>query len=202
MLAEQRSATPLTCKLAHLVKLSDEEKEVLFDLQSATRTIERNREIVAEGEKYESLFVVIEGVLIRYRILRDGRRQIVNIVLPGDFAGLTGCLFEGSLYSIRTLTRSVISVVPFARLNALANTHPRLASKIFWSFSCEAAIYAERLIAIGRRSALERVAHFLLELLKRLQVVGLADELSYRIPLTQELIADALGLSIPTSTGC
>src|SRR5436190_5597163 len=194
MTAEQGSAAPLTCKLAHLVKLSDDEKEVLLDLQSATRNIERNREIVAEGEKYESLFVVIEGVLTRYRILRDGRRQIVNIVLPGDFAGITGCLFEGSLYSVRTLTRAVISVVPFSRLNALANTHPRLASKIFWSFSCEAAMYAERLIAIGRRSALERVAHFLLELLKRLQVVGLADEQSYRIPLTQELIGDALGL--------
>src|SRR5437763_14890291 len=63
--------------------------------------------------------------------------------------------------------------------------------------SCEAAIYAERLIAVGRRTALERVAHFLLELLTRLQAVGLADERSFRLPLTQELIADALGLSIP-----
>jgi CRP-like cAMP-binding protein len=195
--AELGSAAPLTCKLAHLVKLSADEKAILFDLQSATRDIPRNREIIAEGERYDSVFVVIEGVLIRYRILRDGRRQIVNIILPGDFVGITGCLFEGALYSVRTLTRAVLSAVPFARLNALGHTHPRLANKIFWSFSCEAAMYAERLIAIGRRSALERVAHFLLELLRRLQVVGLADERSYRIPLTQELIADALGLSIP-----
>jgi CRP-like cAMP-binding protein len=80
---------------------------------------------------------------------------------------------------------------------SLFHTHPQLAAKLFWSFSCEAAVYAEHLIAIGRRSALERVAHFLLELLTRLQAVGLADERSFRLPLTQELIADALGLSIP-----
>jgi len=75
----------------------------------------------------------------------------------------------------------------------LFRTHPRLAAK----FSCEAAIYAEHLIAIGRRSAFERVAHFLLELLTRLQAIRLADERSFCLRLTQELIADALGLSIP-----
>jgi CRP-like cAMP-binding protein len=79
----------------------------------------------------------------------------------------------------------------------LFHTHPQLAAKIFWSFSCETAIYAEHLIAVGRRTALERVAHFLLELLTRLQAVRLADERSFCLPLTQELIADVLGLSIP-----
>ena len=58
-------------------------------------------------------------------------------------------------------------------------------------------MYAEHLIDVGRRSALERVAHFLLELLTRLKIIGLADERSFRMPLTQELIADALGLSVP-----
>jgi CRP-like cAMP-binding protein len=80
---------------------------------------------------------------------------------------------------------------------SLFHSHPQLAAKLFWSFSCEAAIYAEHLIAIGRRTALERVAHFLLELLTRLQAMRLADERSFCLPLTQELIADALGLSIP-----
>lgn len=195
--AELGSATPLTCKLAHRIRLTPEENAVLLDLQSATKTVPRNREIITEGEKYDSLLVVMEGVLIRYRILRDGRRQIVNIVLPGDFAGVPGCLFENALFSIRTLTQSTVAVIPVSRIGTLVDTNPRLAAKLLWSFSDEGAIYAERLIAVGRRSALERVAHFLLELLYRLQVVGLADDRSYRIPLTQELIADALGLSIP-----
>jgi CRP-like cAMP-binding protein len=183
--------------LGHRVRLLPDEEAILLDLQAATRIVPRNREVVTEGEKYDSLLILIEGVLIRYRILRDGRRQIVNIVLPGDFAGVHGCVFESALFSVRTLTQATVAVVPLSRLGALVDTHPRLAAKLLWSFSDEGAIYAERLIAVGRRSALERVAHFLLELLVRLQAVGLADERSYRIPLTQELIADALGLSIP-----
>jgi CRP-like cAMP-binding protein len=82
-------------------------------------------------------------------------------------------------------------------LYGLLDRHPRLAAAIFWSFACEAAMYAEHLIDVGRRSALERIAHFLLELFTRLKIIGLADERSFRMPLTQELIADALGLSVP-----
>src|SRR5437762_14161015 len=91
----------------------------------------------------------------------------------------------------------MVSWVPVATLFGLFQQHPRLGATIFWSFACEAAMYAEHLIDVGRRSALERVAHFLLELLTRLQVIGLADEHSFRMPVTQELIGDALGLSVP-----
>jgi len=130
-------------------------------------------------------------------VLRDGPRQVISVVLPGDIAGVPGCLFENALYSVRTLTDAMVSPVPFSRVMSLFHTHPQLAAKICWSFSCEAAIYAEHLIAIARRSAFERVAHFLLELLTRLQAINLADERSFWLPLTQELIAHALGLSIP-----
>ena len=117
-------------------------------------------------------------------------------MLPGDIAGVLGCFFENALYSVRTLTDAMVSPMPFSRVMSLFHTHPQLAAKICWSFSCEAAIYAEHLIAIARRSAFERVAHFLLELLTRLQAINLADERSFWLPLTQELIADALGLSL------
>src|SRR5262249_43918265 len=104
---------------------------------------------------------------------------------------------ERALYSITALTDCVVAPVPFAQLFSLFDGQPRLAATVFWSFACEAAMYAEHLIDVGRRSALERVAHFLLELLTRLQVIGLADERSFRMPGTQELIGDALGLSGP-----
>ena len=91
----------------------------------------------------------------------------------------------------------MISPIPHTRIVDLLRTSPQLAAKIFWSFACEAAIYTERLTDTGRRSALERVAHFLLELHARLEIIGLADEHSYPMPFTQELMGDALGLSIP-----
>ena len=82
-----RAARPLTNKLAQLVKLAPDEIAILEELQSVTRTVRRNREILTEGQKYAALFVLIDGVSIRYRILHDGRRQILNIALPGTLSG-------------------------------------------------------------------------------------------------------------------
>jgi len=190
-------AFPLTSKLARLVALSPEETAALATLQAPTRAVARNREIISAGRKYDGIFVLIGGAAIRYRVLRDGRRQVLNIALPGDFIGFPASFFETALFSITALSDAIVSWVPFASLFALFQQHPRLAATLFCSFSCEAAMYAEHLIDVGRRSALERVAHFLLELLTRLQAIGLADERSFRMPLTQELIGDALGLSVP-----
>jgi CRP-like cAMP-binding protein len=191
------STFPFTRRLAQLVPLSPDDVGILSDLQSNTRTVQRHRDIITEGRSYDSLFIIIEGNAIRYRILHDGRRQIINMALPGDIVGLLGSFTNNSLYSTKALTDMLVASLPITRLNALIETHPRLITKIFWSLSCESTIYAEHLIDLGRRSALERVAHFLLELLTRLQTVGLAQDHSYKIPLTQELLGDALGLSIP-----
>ena len=177
--------------------LSPEEVAALAALQVPTRPVSRNREIISAGRRYDGVFVLIDGTAIRYRVLHDGRRQVLNIALPGDFIGFPASFFETALYSITALSDALVSWVPFAGLFGLFREHPRLAATLFCSFSCEAAMYAEHLIDVGRRSARERVAHFLLELLTRLQAIGLADERSYRMPLTQELIGDALGLSVP-----
>jgi CRP-like cAMP-binding protein len=189
-------SSPLTRKLTRLMALSPAETAVLSEFQANPRSIARGREIVVEGRKYDGVSVLLDGVALRYRVLQDGRRQVLNIVLPGDFIGFPGCFFESALYSIAALGDCTVSPVSFGRFLGLFETHPRLAAAIFWSLSCEAAMYAEHLIGVGRRSALERVAHFLLEMLTRLQAIGLAEEHSYRLPLTQEIIADALGLSV------
>jgi CRP-like cAMP-binding protein len=189
-------ATPLTLRLGRLVPLTPAETELLRELQSAGRRVERGREIVVEGRRYDGLQILLDGVALRYRVLNDGRRQVLNVVLPGDFIGFPGCFFENALYTIAALSDCTVSPVPFIRLLGLFETHPRIGATIFWSLSCEAAMYAEHLIGVGRRSALERIAHFLLEMLTRLQAIGLADERSFRLPLTQEVLADALGLSV------
>jgi CRP-like cAMP-binding protein len=173
------------------------ELATLLDLKAVSRLVRPGQEIISEGKRCTSVFLITEGIAIRYRILRDGQRQILNFLLPGDFAGVTACRFDNALYSIKTLTQATVSPVPVARLFGLFDSHPRLAAKLFWSFASETAILGEHLIAIGRRSAPERIAHLLLELYKRLHLIGLAEESSYRLPLTQEMISDALGLSIP-----
>jgi CRP-like cAMP-binding protein len=195
--APSRPKVLLNPKLPGTLPPIAEEAAILLDLKSASRVVRAGQEIISEGRRCAALFLITEGIAIRYRILRDGQRQILNFLLPGDFAGVNSCRFDSALCSIRTLTIAAISPIPLARLAGLLDSHPRLAARLFWSFASETAILAEHLIAIGRRPAPERIAHLLLELLTRLQLVGLAGERSYYMPLTQEMIGDALGLSIP-----
>ena len=190
------SPNPLTRKLAQLAPLSAADTALLDSLQSPTRAVARHRELISAGRRYDGLLILIDGIAIRSRVLHDGRRQILNIAIPGDVIGFPACFFERALYSVTALSDTQVASVPFARLLGLFEEHPRVAATVFWSFACEAAIYAEHLIGLGRRSSVERVGHFLLELLIRLQTVGLANGTSFRLPLTQELIADVLGLSL------
>ena len=156
--SQSRPDDPLTRKLARLVPLSPEEAAALAALQSPARPVARNREIISAGGKYDSIFVLLDGTAIRYRVLHDGRRQVLNIVLPGDIIGFPACFFEAALYTITALSNALVAAVSFAHLFALFQHHPRLAAIVFCSFSCEAAMYAEHLIDVGRRSALERVS--------------------------------------------
>ena len=193
--ASKTPGTALTAKLARSVSLSPQEMAVLAELQVPVRPVRRHREIITEGRKYAEIYVLLEGTAIRYRASHDGRRQVLNIVLPGDFIGFPACFFENALFSIAALTDTQVSSVPLSRLLTLFERHRRLAAMLLWQFSCEAAMYAEHLIDLGRRSAVERVAHLLLELLIRLQAIGLAETRSYSLPLTQAVMGDLLGLS-------
>jgi CRP-like cAMP-binding protein len=186
---------PLTRKLARFVTLSPDETAILNELQSSTRTVQRHSYLTVEGRNYDSLSVIIDGIAIRYRILNDGRRQVMNFLLPGDIVDILGIFSENSLYSTKSLTKIAITDIPIFEIKQLFATQSQLVIKIFWNAICENAVDAEHIVDLGKRSAAERIAHFFLELLVRLQAVGLADECSYRIPLTRELIGDAVGLT-------
>jgi CRP-like cAMP-binding protein len=194
--AQPSAMTLLLRRFKNNVPLTPDELPVVREIGWEIRSVRRRQAVLTEGAKNRAVYFVIEGYLIRYRILRDGQRQIVDLAIPGDFAGVPSCFFHDALYTIKALTNATVALVPLDRLVALFETHPRLAAKIFWSFSCDSAIHAEHLVVVGRRSAHERIAHFLLELLTRLQAVGLADERSFELPLSQEVIGDALGLSL------
>jgi CRP-like cAMP-binding protein len=168
-----------------------------LQLSAVSYKVRAGQEIITVGRRCQAVFLIIEGMAVRYRMLRDGQRQILDILLPGDFAGTVSCHFDKALYSIRTLTPTVVGPIPIQQFMDLFSSHPQLAARLFWRFSADSAKLSERLITVGRRPARARVAHFLLELLVRLQALGLADDCSYRLQLTQEMIGDALGLSVP-----
>ncbi len=192
--ATQRHA--LIEKLKLYVALNENEIEPLAGLLAQEQRVPRDREIVIQGRPYRALYVLNEGLALRYKILSDGRRQVLNLVVPGDLIGLSTTLFETAIASVSSLTDVSISPIQFKNLFDLFRLSPRLAAALFWVSARESGIYAERLAAVGRRTAYERLAHLVLELLTRLQAVGKATETSFEVPLTQEMFADALGLSI------
>ena len=166
-----------------------------YGLQGEPKHIRKDKDIVVAGKHYEALFVNHDGWLLRYKILHNGDRQILDFILPGQIFGLQACLFKTSLYSVATITEASLSSIPLDAIDRVFERTPTLAKALFWSALCESAIVAEHLIDTGRRSAYERVSHLLLELFVRLKSTGLTDNMSFNMPLTQELIGGALGLT-------
>lgn len=183
-------------KFAKQLTLAPHELPILDELLSSAKPVKRRQDIIIEGRRSRAIYLVLDGLLMRYRILRSGQRQVVNVVVPGDITGSPSCFFDGALYSIRTLTNAVVAPLSLDALFGYLDTHPQFGAKLFWLLSCDAAISAEHVVVVGRRAARERIAHFFLELLVRLQAVGLADEQSYQMPFSQDVICDALGLSL------
>lgn len=188
---------PLIDKLSAYVPLSPAEVSFLSNLHGSRRQFERHRDIIAQGRPYRGVFILCDGFAWRYKILPDGKRQLLSFALPGDLIGFPAAFYENAVNATGSLTDVVVATVPFAELQDLFVKFPGVAMALYCMAAREAAIYGERIVDIGRRSAYERLAHLILELLTRLRAVGLAEERSYVLPLTQELIADVLGLSGP-----
>lgn len=160
-----------------------------------TVKVRKNKDVVIGGNHYDCVYANHDGWLARYKILHNGSRQIMDFILPGQVFGLQACLFQRALYSVVTITETSLSIIPFDVIDNVFERNLVLAKALFWSSAYEAAILGEHLIDAARRSAYERVSHLLLELFVRLNRVHLTDEMTFSIPLTQELIADALGLT-------
>ncbi|MEW5965240.1 MAG: Crp/Fnr family transcriptional regulator [Pseudomonadota bacterium] len=158
-------------------------------------------DVVHAGEPYDGVYILNQGWAVRYRILSDGNRQIANFILPGDFMCLNACIFPRADFTITTLTPIRYSQFRTEEIVRLTEMHPLMCAAIFWCNAREESILVEHLASIGRRSAYSRVAHLVLELWRRLKLIGLVEdgngrlESTFELPLTQQLIADALGLS-------
>ena len=167
---------PLIDKLSAYLPLSQGEVSFLRDLHGSRRQIYRHRDIIAQGRPYQSVFILCSGFAWRYKILPDGKRQLLSFALPGDLIGFPASFFENAVNATGSLTDVVVATVPFAAFYDLFTKFPRVAIALYWMAAREAAIYGERIIDIGRRSAYERLAHLILELLTRLCAAGLAEE--------------------------
>jgi CRP-like cAMP-binding protein len=153
-------------------------------------------DLIVEGDRPDRIRVVLSGWLARYKTLEDGRRQIVNFVLPGDTCDAFVYLLARMDHSICSLTQVVYSEIDRERFETLVAGDIGLSEAVWIESLASCAIQREWALNIGRRVALERVAHLLCEIFERLRPVGLVDGKSCAFPITQMDLADATGLSV------
>lgn len=183
-------------RLSMATYLDDRERSALASMAERVVEVPARRDIVHEGEPFDRGFIVDWGWACRYTILSDGRRQILNFLIPGDHVGNAAAVFERADHSIATLSPARLSVFPSETLSDLAGRYAGIRAAFDWSTQCELAVARARLVDVGRRAAYQRLAHLILELHHRLQLVALAGDDPFVLPLTQEMLADALGLTI------
>ncbi len=187
---------PLLRKLSRIIELSNAETSCLQALHSNTVTFEPGQDILEEGRKIEQAYIQIDGWAYRYKTLLDGRRQIMNFVLPGDMSGIYGGIRVEADESVAAHTRVKCHSFDPVDLIELFGNCPKVGVAISWLVGRQDAIMSEQVLRVGRRTAYERTGHLILELLNRLRHTGDAESRSFELPITQELLADCLGLSV------
>lgn len=186
---------PLAMKLGAFVALSAAEQGVLAAQHKRRHHFVAGCDLVHQGQSDRATYILVSGWACSYKLLPDGQRQIVDFQIPGDFLGLRSALLHISDHSIEPITDIDVTEINVQDLMAAFSTTPRLAMAVLWAASRDEAMVVEHLVDIGRRNAAQRMAHFLLELGARLTLVGMGSRAGFACPLTQYLIADALGLS-------
>jgi len=175
--------------------LSDHEADVLADAVEGIEVCEANQLLVAAGAPLNHSTLLIEGFVARHKDLADGQRQITELHVAGDFVDLHGYLLKRLEHHVSTLTPARIAFVPHSALTGITEREPHLGRLLWLSTLMDAAVQRERILSIGRRSAVARIAHLMCELFVRLGVVSLTQGNSFRLPLTQLDLADASGLT-------
>lgn len=192
---KQAKLNPLLSKLDSIAQLSEEERQALLDLPLTIKVFEADSDVVRDGDRPSECCLVVSGFLCRYKLLPDGKRQIMGFYIPGDIPDLQSLHLTVMDNSISTLVTSSIALIPHESLRALLDRHPGLVAVLWRNTLIDAAMFRAWMIGIGRRSAYQRIAHLLCELHMRLEAVGLAAESGYDLPVTQNELGDALGLS-------
>jgi CRP-like cAMP-binding protein len=177
---------------SHLPK---KDRDAVLGLPFTLRTLEPATYTVREADPPEFCTVLVSGFAYRQKLTGDGARQILAIHIPGDALDFQNLFLDVSDHSIQMLTRGEVAFVPRSAMQDLARSRAAVGHAILVKILVEASIFREWVLNVGRRNSRSRLAHVLCELGVRLEAEGLADEYGYELPMTQEQLADALGLT-------
>ena len=169
--------------------------EALASLDWKQRSVPASSYLVREGQPPVRCAFIIDGYAYRQKLTVNGEREIVSVLIPGDLIDLQNLYLRVSDHDVVALTAVTLAEVPIGDLRDLAKRRPAIAAAMWTDALVEASIYREWLLNIGRRPAKTRMAHLLCELHARLRVIGRCGVMEYELPMTQEQLGDAMGLT-------
>jgi CRP-like cAMP-binding protein len=175
--------------------LDDSDRRALLALPFRIQTVQPAVYVVREGESPERSCLILSGFAYRHKVTFEGSRQIVGVHIPGDFVDLEAALLNIADHNVQALTRCELGFVARTALQELMEEHPRIAKAMWIDTLIDSSIFREWVVNVGRRDARSRIAHLLCEFARRLEVANLVDEYRYELPMTQEQLADATGLT-------
>jgi CRP-like cAMP-binding protein len=182
-------------KLASIAHLGQESRDAILRLPMIIKDIPADHDIVRIGDQPGECCLVLDGWLCRYKMLAEGRRQIMSFHIPGDMPDLHSLYLRRMDHSLATIVPATIALVHHRDMHDLAQRHEEVAVAIWRESLIDAAIFREWMVGMGRRSAHQRIAHLLCEMATKARAVGLNDHHTYPWPVTQPEVADSLGLS-------
>ncbi len=185
----------LVRKLEQFGPLSEEERRLVEATAFVVRDVEADQDIARVGERLLHCPLLLDGFACRYRSLESGQRQIMAFLVPNDLCDLTSLLLRKLDHSIGTLTAARVAFIPHAAVLGWTKQYPALGQLLWRATLVDAAVAREWIVNVGRRTAYQRTAHLLCELMLRMRAAGRARGLACEMPLTQIELADALGLT-------
>ena len=186
---------PMVRKLEYHGAFSNADRAALLALPFTLKTVERQHFVVREREIMTHSSVLLNGVAVRSKIVATGHRQIMSIHIRGETVDLQNSLLHIADHSVEMITSGRIALIPQESIARIAFDRPAVGRAMWRDTLVDASIFREWLTNVGRRDARTRIAHLLCEFSLRLKVAGLAEPTGYELPMTQEQLADATGLT-------
>lgn len=189
------SQSSLIQKLQCFTTLDDRQCRQLESLAGNVEQVDAKRDIVSEGDKPEHVYLMLQGWAARYKMLPDGSRQIVAFLLPGDLCDIHLTMLRHLDHGILALSPCKVALIDGGALTELAHSDRKIGAALAWLSLVDKSILRNWIVNNGRRDAHTRISHLLCELHARMSMVGLVQASHLDLPLTQEDLADATGLT-------
>lgn len=186
---------PMLRKLRLWVDLDAAHEQALLDLPHTVLVVEKNQSVVREGDAVAHCWLVLSGYCVRLKYVGTGGRQIVSIHMKGDLVDLQNALLGVADHSVQTLVPCKMAKLPIGPVRQLTDTYPAIKDALWNDTLVDGSIHREWVANVGRRDAPSRIAHLLCEFALKLEAVHLGEQLHYELPMTQDQLADATGLT-------